>query len=292
MKKISLLIYLILCAFPLSAEFTYNLAVCAVFRDEAPYLKEWIDFHRIVGVEHFYLCSHNSCDDYKVVLEPYIKAGIVDLVELQGDPNESVALFNINVQCMFYNTCVNHLKGVARWVAFIDSDEFLFPSAGKGLLTDVLKDYEGFGGVAVNWQMYGTSSIEQIEPGKLITKYLIRKAKINYFENLHVKSIVQPLTVTHFDNPHFANYIDGFFQVTTDFTPFKGPKSPFVQIDTLRINHYWTRDENYLWNVKAVRQSKWWGENRTNLENRKREMNKIKDCSIYPYLAALKRNSN
>lgn len=34
--------------------YSVYLAVCAIFRDEAPYLAEWIEFHRLVGVEHFY----------------------------------------------------------------------------------------------------------------------------------------------------------------------------------------------------------------------------------------------
>ena len=27
------------------------LSVCAIFRNEAPYLREWIEFHRIIGVD-------------------------------------------------------------------------------------------------------------------------------------------------------------------------------------------------------------------------------------------------
>ena len=35
--------------------FLYDLAVVAIFKDEAPYLKEWLDYHLAAGVEHFYL---------------------------------------------------------------------------------------------------------------------------------------------------------------------------------------------------------------------------------------------
>ena len=38
----------------------YNVAVCAIFKNEAPYLKEWIEFNHLVGVEHFYLYNNNS----------------------------------------------------------------------------------------------------------------------------------------------------------------------------------------------------------------------------------------
>jgi hypothetical protein len=32
-----------------------NLAITAIFQNEAPYLKEWIEFHLLMGAEHFYL---------------------------------------------------------------------------------------------------------------------------------------------------------------------------------------------------------------------------------------------
>ena len=35
--------------------FLYDLAVAAIFKDEARYLKEWLDYHLLAGVEHFYL---------------------------------------------------------------------------------------------------------------------------------------------------------------------------------------------------------------------------------------------
>ena len=37
------------------AERQYKVSIGAIFKNEALYLKEWIEFHRIVGVEHFYL---------------------------------------------------------------------------------------------------------------------------------------------------------------------------------------------------------------------------------------------
>ncbi len=37
------------------------MSLCAIFKDEADYLREWIEFHRIVGVEHFYLYNNSNC---------------------------------------------------------------------------------------------------------------------------------------------------------------------------------------------------------------------------------------
>ena len=38
------------------------LSVVAVMKDELRNLPEWLDFHRRVGVEHFYLYDNNSTD--------------------------------------------------------------------------------------------------------------------------------------------------------------------------------------------------------------------------------------
>lgn len=45
------------------------LSICAVIKNEGPYLEEWIEFHRIQGVEHFYLYDNGSADQTKDILE-------------------------------------------------------------------------------------------------------------------------------------------------------------------------------------------------------------------------------
>ena len=42
----------------------YNLSICAIFKNEAKYLKEWIEYHRIFGVDHFYLYNIGSRDSF------------------------------------------------------------------------------------------------------------------------------------------------------------------------------------------------------------------------------------
>ena len=36
----------------------YYCSICAIFRDEGTYLKEWIEYHRIIGIDHFYLYNN------------------------------------------------------------------------------------------------------------------------------------------------------------------------------------------------------------------------------------------
>lgn len=59
----------------------YMVSFCLIFKNEAPFLKEWLDFHLTVGVDHFYLYNNNSDDNFREILEPYIGLGIVTLIE-------------------------------------------------------------------------------------------------------------------------------------------------------------------------------------------------------------------
>src|SRR5262245_48829439 len=61
--------------------YLYDLSFCMIFQNDAPYLKEWIEFHRLVGGQHFYLYNNLSTDNYQEVLAPYIREGIVELID-------------------------------------------------------------------------------------------------------------------------------------------------------------------------------------------------------------------
>lgn len=57
----------------------HYLSVCCIFKDEAPYLEEWLRFYSLIGVEHFYLYDNDSTDAFKAVLAPWAAAGKVTL---------------------------------------------------------------------------------------------------------------------------------------------------------------------------------------------------------------------
>ena len=274
------------------SDFLYDLVVCTIFKDDAPYIQEWVELHRAVGVQHFYLCSHNSSDNYLKALQPYIKEGIVDLIELKDDPNTSSMDFILNVQCVFYDECIRKMRRKVKWVALIDSDEFLFPSDGQSSLPDILKEFENesCGAVGVNWQMFGTSNVSRVPENELLSLHLVRCAEKDDSGNFFVKSIVRPERVFMMRNPHFANLRTGFQQVNTDHVAFTGDRSPYVQVDKLRINHYWTRDEYYFNTFKVPRQKLWWQHSDGYLKDALLKMNLCEDKSIFPYLDKVKQS--
>ncbi len=269
----------------------YTLSICAIFQDEAPFLREWIEFHKLVGVEHFYLCNHCSNDNYLEVLEPYIQSGLVELTNVL-EPCDSLKAY-LPLQCACYTAGLKSARGVSKWVAFIDIDEFLFPVKDQSLQR-VLANYEEFGGVFANWRMFGTSGVKKLRPDQLLVETLTSCSIKSFRENTYVKSIVRPECATHFAHPHFPIYLEGYYGVNTDRFPFEGPCLPgappmssYHLGNKLRINHYWTRDEDFFYSKKIERQKRWGGtpNPRALIDN----LNVEKDLVIQRFVPALKK---
>ena len=239
----------------------WYLSAATVFQNEAPYLDEWLAFCVSEGIEHFLLYDNCSTDNFREVLEPWINAGIVELLDWPL-PWKSGA------QVKAFLDALERLRERSRWVAFIDIDEFLFSPTGQPL-PKVLRPYEGHAGVIVNWQCYGSSGHETRPDGLTIESYT-RRARTGWARNRRVKTIVDPTLAIAPRSAHLFDVLPGHTLVTEDFTPItirrtangrrrlrhiaaRFPYLPFdpyaktepsvrqISVTTLRINHYVTR---------------------------------------------------
>ena len=211
------------------------LSVCAIYRDEAADLAEWVEFHRLVGVERFFLYNNFSMDNHMEVLAPYIDEGLVtvrDWPVLDGRIGQIAA----------YDDALRWHRFDSRWIAFIDLDEFMFAS-GDEPLPEVLTEYERWPAVALRWVMIGTSGHEIRPEGLVIDNY---RRRIDYDGNMNMKSIVDPSRVTrclsghHFEYPYLA-------AVDESHAPVNGTRTATGSVERLRINHYhWKSRQEYM----------------------------------------------
>ena len=138
--------------------YLYNVSICAIFLNEAPYIREWIEFHLIVGVEHFYLYNNMSTDGYMKILEPYIKKGIITLTDWNV-PHGQVAA---------YKDCIKRFSDETKWVGFIDLDEFVVPR--KNTIYNFLKQYDyKCGSILIYTKIFGSSGKQNRELNGLVT---------------------------------------------------------------------------------------------------------------------------
>lgn len=193
-------------------KYPYSLAVCAILRNEGKFVKEWIDWHLMIGVEKFYLYDNESDDNMAEVLRPYIEKGIADYTYYPGKCRQLPA----------YNDCLRKHCYDTEWLAVIDGDEFLCPLGGKKLL-DFLRQmsvqYTNMGGLGVNWRVFGSNGHIESPKGGVIENYTRRAKDGGSKGNLHIKSIVNPRRARCFMNSHWAIYYNGYIAVDEDGTP-------------------------------------------------------------------------
>jgi len=221
----------------------YDLVIGSVFQNESRLLEEWIEFHRMMGVQRFFLVNDRSVDDYHSVLRPYCDHGIVQILEYPC-PERLARRSWIQYQCALIGAFCRELRGIARWLALIDIDEFIVPTAHPTVL-DYLREHEENGAVHAEWRVFGTSGVYKLADDELLTARMTwRMAAANEGSRLG-KSIVKPHRVRR-PNIHRCDLLSGFDYIDSQVT----------QDDmhgALQINHYWTRDEAFLVNEKLPR---------------------------------------
>jgi hypothetical protein len=208
------------------------LSVFAIYYNEARYLREWIEFHKLTGFERFYLYNNFSTDHHREVLAPYIADGTVIHHEWPVEP----------AQMAGYRDVLERYRHDTDWLGCFDIDEFLFSPTGERV-SDVLRGFEGYPGIGVNEISFGTSG-HLTEPAGLAIESFVRRCELERPRNRIVKSIVQPTQVADLgSDPHYFRYIDGRFGVNEKKEPLRGSLTKSVSVELLRINHYLTRSQ-------------------------------------------------
>lgn len=264
-----------------------DLAVCLIFQNEGPYLKEWLEFHKLQGVRHFYLYNNNSCDEFDKVLKPYIAAGQVTLIEWPYTYNFGGHQEWIKIQARAYTDCIQKFGAEWEWIAFIDADEFLFCPSGQPLYA-FIKGYAQYPGVLVPWLEFGTSYVWEIPKDKLTIETLTRCIDVWDCWGYH-KSIVQPDRVKEAYDAHMFTFLNNELAVNAARRPIKNMWYKPIDLESIRINHYWTRDEKYFNEKKIAGRVK----RRSNkiIERMKKEAalcNKCEDFAIMPFVLPLR----
>lgn len=249
-----------------------SLFVATVFKNEAPYLKEWLDFHLAQGVQRFYLADNFSEDHYAEVLAPYLKSGQVYLHKTRRGG------MNTRLQAEELNRLLKVIalaEGKHAWVAIIDIDEFLFNPAGKKVRA-LLSQFKGqtIAAVFVNWLMFGTSNLAQLDAEKPMLSQLTWRAHASLGEHKMGKPILYLSNSFGFlEGPHLP-FRRGASKVVYANGEEYSPQDPQIQHEVLRLNHYWYRSEAYYQTEK--REKRWaFGDSRSG----KREQDHIKACN-------------
>lgn len=215
-----------------------GLAVALIAKNEAPYIKEWVEFHKAQGVSHFFIYDNESEDNLHEVLKPYIESGLVTYKLLRGRVRQRDA----------YNMALSKSRRRKfKYMAILDADEFLFVRKGNRNLYEFVDSFmmshANAGGLAVNWCVFGSSGhLTKPMGGGVLENYTMRAGDDDAI-NLHVKTICDPTKTMCFCHVHFPNFRRGFYNLGENGEKVIGPFSNSVHYDEIRINHYLTKSK-------------------------------------------------
>ncbi len=215
------------------------LSIVAIFKDE-PDIIEWIEYHKLAGIERFYLYDNESITDYEKILKPYIDTGEVVYKKILGKSKQRPA----------YRDAIYRYKNETEWMAIIDLDEYIVPVSTNDI-KDFLKDYEDYCGVVVNWLSFDSNGVEKRNKNKSVIDTFTRVYE-NYNTpiNRTIKSIVKPSKVKLVRSVHACIYKRNEIAVDENFNPIKSNlyfRTNKVSMNKIRINHYHCKSkEEYL----------------------------------------------
>jgi hypothetical protein len=135
-------------------------AVCAIFKDEAPHLLEWIAYHLAIGFDHVVLFDNGSTDGGPALVSDSIFGPFVTIIHWPERPGQLAA----------FRHFIGHHAKFFEWAAFIDVDEFVHPLS-RDSIRDLLPLYSGMSAVVLQWQEFGASGHITRPAGLTIESY-------------------------------------------------------------------------------------------------------------------------
>lgn len=230
--------------------FLHDLAVVAIMKNEGRYLKEWLDYHLLAGVEHFYIYDNESSDNQAEVAKPYVESGLVDYIPAPGK----------FMQMVTYNDAIKRFKFQCRYMAFIDADEFIYPKVDPQggiaeLVDDILSRNQNAAGLAIHFHYFGSNGHKKADYSRDVLERFTQRAPNDWFVspnekgnfiyhgNCFIKNIVNPRKILFFGEPHAMHYFEPFCSVDENANPAIG-YIPFpIFAEKIVVNHYYIKSE-------------------------------------------------
>lgn len=130
-------------------------------RDEAPFLLEWVAYHRAIGFDRIVVYSNDCVDGTDRLLEALDAAGVLTHFPHSPAATEQVA------KVVADDAKSRKLFHDGDWVIWLDADEFLNIHLGDGRVQDLVDRLGDAEGICLSWRLFGDSGQVSAEEGFL-----------------------------------------------------------------------------------------------------------------------------
>lgn len=207
--------------------------LCAIARDEGPYLAEWIAFHLRIGFDRIVIYDNESAEP----ITPALAGDAADRVEVRPWPSTSGQA----PQVPAYDDCLRRDGPAFDWVMFLDIDEFLNVKRHDSL-SAFLQAYARYDGVALNWRIFGSSGLVEND-GRPVAERFLHACSLEFPAAAVVKTIFKPSSVVSVGvhSPMFKPHARLVNTSRKRLNAEMNALQPDVKFNVAQVNHYFVK---------------------------------------------------
>ncbi len=219
----------------------------SAMKNEAPYILEWVAYHRLIGFDDILIYSNDCTDGTDDLLDALAARGWVT-----HERNQDYA--KKGVQWTALELAGKHeLTKVAEWILFSDVDEFVNIKTGTGYLDDLFAAVHDADAYALTWRLFGNSGKVDLSASPVLEEFTHAAPFPCYspWEASHFKTLFrndgtyQKLGVhrpkkPERDRAHSFRWVNGSGQPLPSFYQQRGliTFGPLAGMDLVCLNHY------------------------------------------------------
>lgn len=209
---------------------TKKICIVAMLRDELRFIDEWLIYHRLIGIDHFYLYD----DDPSQPLLDHLKEYNSFVTVIPWYSNQ-LRIGGRNRQIQAYLHAVKEFSSAYDWITFIDGDEFIALKKHSDIKT-FLNSFKKCSAICLQWHVFGHNGFYD-DPTGLITECLTRR---NKEPRTMIKSITRCSDIVDILSVHSCVLKDNSVRVDANGKKFIKDIYP-GKTAIAHINHYQCR---------------------------------------------------
>ncbi|WP_299768498.1 glycosyltransferase family 2 protein [uncultured Tateyamaria sp.] len=230
--------------------------IVGCMKNEAPYIVEWVAYHRAMGVDNFLIYTNGCEDGTSEILDRLQDMGVLQHRNNDNWKGNSPQQYALN------QSLKEPLIKNADWIIHIDVDEFMNVRTGNGTLQDFFDAVPDATNVAMTWRLFGHNGVTELKDEFVIDqfdhcapKYCPKPHTVWGFKTMFKNIGAYEKISCHRPNkldPKFAkkvHWVNGSGKDMTKEVAENGWRSSKKSIgyDLLQLNHYALRSaESFL----------------------------------------------
>lgn len=142
-----------------------NILSVTSMRNEAPYLLEWIAYHKMIGISQFLVISNDCSDGTDAMLDRLSEIGLVRHLRNKNYEKKGVQWTALDLAAQ------DPWTKAAEWIFVHDCDEFLNIKLGDGHVSDLVNTHPEATGFALPWRLFGNGGVVTLDDQPTIAQF-------------------------------------------------------------------------------------------------------------------------